>query len=122
MTACRLSTPRNFPARGGIRVVGGDGGEGPPGPIPNPEAKLPSADGTALDRVWGGKTPPTQYLKGAPSSGPEEGAPSHFCIPLRVHAGGNGRRPDDDHYHPRLMKSVCVGAVRSTAPPRRWRR
>jgi hypothetical protein len=49
--------------RVGVRVVGGDGGEGPPGPIPNPVAKLPSADGTALDRVWESKTPPTHTLR-----------------------------------------------------------
>jgi hypothetical protein len=54
--------------RVGVRVVGGDGGEGPPGPIPNPVAKLPSADGTALDRVWESKTPPTHTLERAPSS------------------------------------------------------
>ena len=47
----------------GLRVVGGDGGEGPPGPIPNPVAKLPSADGTALARVWESKTPPTHSLQ-----------------------------------------------------------
>ena len=47
----------------GVRVVGGDSGEGPPGPIPNPVAKLPSADGTALGRVWESKTPPTHYLE-----------------------------------------------------------
>ena len=32
---------------------------GTPGPIPNPEAKPSSADGTALDRVWESRTPPT---------------------------------------------------------------
>ena len=53
----------------GERVVGGDGGEGPPGPIPNPVAKLPSADGTALDRVWESKTPPTHSLREGPCSG-----------------------------------------------------
>ncbi len=29
-----------------------------PGPIPNPEAKAYSADGTALVRVWESKSPP----------------------------------------------------------------
>src|SRR5438128_11528018 len=39
-------------------VVGGCGGGGTPGPIPNPEAKLSSADGTAPARVWESRTPP----------------------------------------------------------------
>ena len=43
----------------GVWVVGGLSGEGTPGPIPNPVAKFPSADGTALGRVWESKTPPT---------------------------------------------------------------
>src|SRR2546423_638403 len=30
-----------------------------PGPIPNPEAKPSSADGTAPDRMWESRTPPT---------------------------------------------------------------
>ena len=40
-------------------VVGGCGGGGTPGPIPNPEAKPSSADGTALVRVWESRSPPT---------------------------------------------------------------
>jgi hypothetical protein len=32
---------------------------GTPGPIPNPEAKPSSADGTALVRVWESRSPPT---------------------------------------------------------------
>ena len=44
-------------------VVGGFGGGGTPGPIPNPEAKPSSADGTALDRVWESRTPPTSNPK-----------------------------------------------------------
>ena len=32
---------------------------GTPGPIPNPEAKPSSADGTALVRVWESRSSPT---------------------------------------------------------------
>ncbi len=39
--------------------VGGDSVGETPGPIPNPEAKPDSADGTALARVWESRTPPT---------------------------------------------------------------
>ena len=34
-----------------------------PGPIPNPEAKAPSADGTALARVWESRTPPSTHVE-----------------------------------------------------------
>ena len=44
-------------------VVGGCGGGGTPGPIPNPEAKPSSADGTALDRVWESRSPPTSNVR-----------------------------------------------------------
>jgi hypothetical protein len=44
---------------------GGLGEEETPGPIPNPEAKLFSADGTALEGVWESRTPPEfTYSKG----------------------------------------------------------
>src|SRR5919112_1472354 len=39
--------------------VGGCGGGGTPGPIPNPVAKPSSADGTAPGRVWESRSPPT---------------------------------------------------------------
>jgi hypothetical protein len=61
-------------------VVGGYGGGGTPGPIPNPEAKPSSADGTALARVWESRSPPTfNVFSWAPASrrGPT------FCILLR---------------------------------------
>jgi hypothetical protein len=52
-------------------VVGGCGGGGTPGPIPNPEAKPSSADGTAPARVWESRSPPTVNLKrGLPSGSP----------------------------------------------------
>ena len=48
--------------RGGVGwclvFVGGVSGGVTPGPIPNPEAKSTSADGTALGRVWESRSPP----------------------------------------------------------------
>ena len=52
-------------------VVGGFGGGGTPGPIPNPEAKPSSADGTAPDRVWESRTPPDKL----PEQGPVHRGP-----------------------------------------------
>src|ERR1019366_3755617 len=37
-----------------------------PGPIPNPEAKPFSADGTALVTVWESRTPPDIYCEKSP--------------------------------------------------------
>ena len=51
------------------RRVGGHGGGETPGPIPNPEAKPTSADGTAPARVWESRTPPnTNPHNGAPQT------------------------------------------------------
>src|SRR6476659_1811762 len=71
-------------------VVGGLSGGGTPGPIPNPEAKPSSADGTALDRVWESRTPPTsnlQYVRGPPWW-----APHLFCHESTFRLGRRRRR------------------------------
>ena len=47
-----------------------------PGPIPNPEAKPFSADGTALARVWESRTPPDTIQKKPPPHGG-----GFFCFP-----------------------------------------
>src|SRR5918993_3446517 len=46
-----------------------------PGPIPNPEVKPFSADGTATERLWESRTPPDIHC----GSGVAFGWP-HFCI------------------------------------------
>ena len=47
-----------------------------PGPIPNPEVKPFSADGTATERLWESRTPPDIHCE----SGVTLGWP-HFCVP-----------------------------------------
>lgn len=37
--------------------------EGPPGPIPNPEVKLVSADGTWLETAWESRSLPIGFLQ-----------------------------------------------------------
>ena len=51
---------KDFRARegGGVGRFGGFGGGETPGPIPNPEVKPSSADGTARETVWESRTPP----------------------------------------------------------------
>src|SRR3954452_6972958 len=46
---------------------GGHSGQETPGPIPNPEVKPASANGTAPDRMWESRTPPNNLCeKGSP--------------------------------------------------------
>ena len=50
---------------GGLVVslcYGGHSVEETPGSIPNPEAKLDCADGTALGRVWESRSPPDIFV------------------------------------------------------------
>src|SRR5256885_16616117 len=45
-------------------AFGGDGEGETPGPIPNPEVKPLSADGTARETVWESRTPPDTLYEG----------------------------------------------------------
>ena len=59
-----LGTP---PRRGVFRQsYGGHSERETPGPIPNPEVKPFSADGTATERLWESRTPPDILLKEGP--------------------------------------------------------
>ena len=49
------------PARYGSKGYGGHSVGETPGPIPNPEAKTHSADGTAPGRVWESRSPPDTH-------------------------------------------------------------
>src|SRR5699024_8973765 len=56
-----------------------------PGPIPNPEAKTHSADGTAPGRVWESRTPPDPFYWWPPGPPPSRGGawrPPPFNPPL----------------------------------------
>jgi hypothetical protein len=69
-------------------VVGGFSVGETPGPIPNPEAKPFSADGTALGRVWESRTLPAFNHSGEPGFRlwSETGLPL-FCREPAVRAG-----------------------------------
>ena len=64
-------------------VVGGDGGGGTPGPIPNPEAKPSSADGTAPETVWESRTPPDNHH--TIGGHPVPGGLRSSCLPTTRH-------------------------------------
>ena len=66
-----LTTPRHTRRRNGTQGYGGHSVGETPGPIPNPEAKTHSADGTAPERVWESRTPPdNHYNRGPTTVGP----------------------------------------------------
>ena len=79
-----------------------------PGPIPNPEAKTRSADGTAPGRVWESRTPPDHTTRVEPPHHTVRGLPT-FNTPVLVvspptTAYGRGPGPGDDEEEP------CDGA------------
>ena len=81
-------TPQGFPHHpaGGDRGTGYGGysvGE-TPGPIPNPEAKTHSADGTAPGRVWESRTPPDNISdrpRASPMPGVDPFKQTSHCLP-----------------------------------------
>src|SRR5215207_958105 len=54
----QLDTPQLNPNTPGNQSYGGHSDRETPGPIPNPEVKPASADGTAPERWWESRTPP----------------------------------------------------------------
>ena len=70
----RKPRPRGAPPSGVRDRAGGHGGRETPGPIPNPEVKPSSADGTARGSVWESRRPPDHAPSpqgaGNPTKGP----------------------------------------------------
>ena len=68
-TTTTHNTTEQHPTKGNTRTrtthpttrLGGHSGEATPGPIPNPEAKTPSANGTAPARTRKSRTPPSTH-------------------------------------------------------------
>src|SRR4028118_938442 len=61
------------------QCYGGHGERETPGPIPNPEAKPLSADGTALETGWESRTPPDNHSR----RGSEPMAPTPVFVRFR---------------------------------------
>src|SRR5690349_22348432 len=72
----------------GSQRYGGHGERETPGPIPNPEAKPLSADGTAPGTGWESRTPPDNHSR----TGPSHHAGARSCIPDAVVEGDRVRR------------------------------
>ena len=78
-------------------VVGGYSVGETPGPIPNPEAKPFSADGTALGRVWESRTLPAFTCLGGVGFGLVESETNPFLFVASGYLSPRDRR-------------VCAGA------------
>ena len=77
-----LPTPPSH-GRGRDQSYGGHSVGETPGPIPNPEAKTHSADGTAPGRVWESRTPPDHTRRVEPPHHTVRGLPA-FNTPLET--------------------------------------
>ena len=94
--------------------LGGHSDRETPGPIPNPEAKPDSADGTAPARVRESRTPPSTHVKPGPRGTPPRSTP--------LGAGSFLPAPGTSSIEPwRKLRQGCVLArsdigVRNGAP------
>lgn len=75
-------------------AFGGYGGGETPGPIPNPEVKPLSADGTAREASWESRTPPEHTLRRGPVR--LDSALFVLALALRVCDAGRSRRSRAD--------------------------
>ena len=112
----RLDRADPYPGRPiEMKCFGGHGGGGTPGPIPNPEVKPSSADGTALETEWESRSLPRlrdgrAAREGGPSAFPY--AASHVrCLPQE-----GARRPPSRRARP--AASLARSRRRSGAPRR----
>ena len=89
-----LALPCDHPRRARHQSYGGHSERETPGPIPNPEVKPFSADGTATERLWESRTPPNIFSVrcGTTTSG---SAPDAFHDVLCA-GGRNGRQGTTD--------------------------
>ena len=85
---CGRHPPHQQPAPQRPPGAGGSGGRGTPGPIPNPEVKPASADGTAGATLWESRAPPAPGARcagsgrGGAREAPGRGGPER--VPLFV--------------------------------------
>ncbi len=128
-----LDTRTGNPGQGappsGVRDrAGGHGGRETPGPIPNPEVKPSSADGTARGSVWESRKPPDHTPSPAGTRNPRQGAPKPCGgQPFNNHTStrhptrqpgsrpaGPHPRPDHRQHHPTRPRTSHPN---TTTPP-----
>lgn len=89
------------------RPLGGHSGEDTPGPIPNPEAKTPSANGTAPNQTRKSRTPPRPHKRWLAPRTQIRGA-SHLSLPVLSHP------------EVALNRSSAVRCPGATGRPTKW--
>ena len=103
------------PAQRAVRSKGYGGhsvGE-TPGPIPNPEAKTHSADGTAPGRVWESRSPPEHHYT-VEDPQPQVGGPPAFNPPFSpdpANAGSTRHTPPNvrERHRTSRQRRECTG-------------
>ena len=105
------ATPTRAPHHPTTRL-GGHSGEATPGPIPNPEAKTPSANGTAPARTRKSRTPPSTHH---PPTTTHKGGGGGLCVSTPVPPPHDGGLMDAAVDCPPIYLSR-EGLVRGTAP------
>src|SRR3954451_19550149 len=90
-----------------------------PGPIPNPEAKPFSADGTALGTVWESRTPPDKRSRNAPPGSP--GGAFLRARPCRDTGGDRRSVPRENECGTRTTPTEGVSPMPDDQFPRRER-
>ena len=97
--------------------AGGSGGRGTPGPIPNPEVKPASADGTAGATLWESRAPPAPGARcagsgrGGAREAPGRGGPERFLFRLKGFFPPAAKKKGRRHVPPR----AAGGLLRSGA-------
>ena len=95
-----------------------------PGPIPNPEVKPFSADGTATERLWESRTPPDIHLRQRP---PGDRWPLlHLCRKQyrgthRQHVPTSEQRSSTTERFPSCPRTVVASAPHHEVAPSRLR-
>ena len=106
-TTTTTTTPRQPPHAPHHRPLGGHSGEDTPGPIPNPEAKTPSANGTAPNQTRKSRTPPRPHKRWLAPRTQIRGA-SHLSLPVLSHP------------EVALNRSSAVRCPGATGRPTKW--
>ena len=106
---------RHAPAAHGVghQSYGGHSVGETPGPIPNPEAKTRSADGTAPGRVWESRTPPDHTTRVEPPHHTVRGLPA-----FNTHYPARALRHRPSSHGEGLCSSLSPAAAGERAGPR----
>ena len=105
------TTTQHAGQRGVHKSYGGHSERETPGPIPNPEVKPFSADGTATERLWESRTPPDILSTRGHPLRVAPGCISGAFLRRRSHVPSTGARPDGVVHRRAPRDAATVGAA-----------